>query len=302
MVESNISESPFLEQTLSEESEESRSSRKFFCFCSKYEVTLSSISAEMICLTPFVSRKSREISTIALPLNSIFMRAVVRDDGNGSRGKVFLGGKADKLLFVLGSHDDSHALLRFGNGKFRARKAFVLERHFVEIDDQPVGEFPDGDGNTARAEVVALLDLARHFLIEEQALQFALGQRIALLHFRAAGLTECASCALEEPVAPPQPSLPVSPPSRMMMSPFFGFSRYNHIPAGAADNKARFQSLCLVPGMIYFVYDPRRKADLVAVRGEASRSRLGDDALRKFSGESILYLSRGSALPVIRIA
>ena len=33
-------------------------------------------------------------------------------------------------------------------------------------------------------------------------------------------------CALEEPVAPPQPSLPVLPPSRIITSPFSGRSRF----------------------------------------------------------------------------
>ena len=96
-------------------------------------------------------------------LEQHFHAPVVRDDGDGRGCQVFFRREADKLFFVLFGDDDRHALLRFGDGEFRARQPFVFQGHFVEVDHEPVGKFADGDGNAARAEIVALFDLARDF-------------------------------------------------------------------------------------------------------------------------------------------
>ena len=52
---------------------------------------------------------------------------------------------------------------------------------------QTVSQFADGDRHTARAEVVAALNEAAGILAAEQALQFALNGRVALLHLGTAG-------------------------------------------------------------------------------------------------------------------
>ena len=48
---------------------------------------------------------------------------------------------------------------------------------------------------------------------------------------------EVSSCSLEEPVAPPTPSRPVAPPSKITMSPFCGFSRFTQVLGTAPTTK-----------------------------------------------------------------
>ena len=113
---------------------------------------------------------------------------VVRDRRDGRCVEVLLRGKTDKFRNVLLCDDDRHALLRFGDGKLGAREPLIFERNFVKLDDEPVRKFADGDGDAARAEVVALFDAAGRLFVQKQPLQLALGERVALLHLRAAGL------------------------------------------------------------------------------------------------------------------
>ena len=51
--------------------------------------------------------------------------------------------------------NDSHALLRLGDGELGAVQTVVLLRHGVQVDVKAVGQLADGDGYAARAEVVA---------------------------------------------------------------------------------------------------------------------------------------------------
>ena len=104
-----------------------------------------------------------------------------------SRLQVLLGGIFEELILVFRRHDDSHALLRLGNSELRSVKTFIFFRDKVKVDLQAVGQFADRYGDTARAEVIALLDQAGNLGTAEEALEFALGGGIALLYFRAAG-------------------------------------------------------------------------------------------------------------------
>ena len=74
-----------------------------------------------------------------------------------------------------------HALLGLGDGELGAVETLVLLGHLVKIDVQAVGELAHGDGDAARAEVVAALDEAAGVAAAEQALQLALHGGVALL-------------------------------------------------------------------------------------------------------------------------
>ena len=224
------------------------------------------------------------------PLEEHLHAPVIRNDGNGRRRKIFTRGEADKFVPVLFRNDDRHALLRLGDGEFRTRQPLVFERHFVEVDDQPVRKLADGDGNAARAEVVAFFDLSRYFRVEEQALQFALGERVALLHLCAAGLHRMRVVRFRRTgraAASVAPRLSAEQDDDVALC---GLLAVDHIPPGSADDEARFQPLRLVTGMIDLVDDARGEPYLIAVGREARRRRLCNDALRQFAGERILQL------------
>ena len=78
-------------------------------------------------------------------------------------------------------------------------------------------------------------------------------------------------CFLEEPVAPPQPSRPVLPPSRMTMSPASGTSRMTFSSRGRADDRADLHTLGYITRVIDLMHQAGRQADLVAVGGIARR-------------------------------
>ena len=224
------------------------------------------------------------------PLEEHLHAPVVRNDRDRRRREVLFRCKADKFVLFLCVHDDRHAFLRFGNGKLRTRKSFVFERNFVKVDDQPVGKFADGDGNAARAEVVAFFDAAGGLFIQKQPLQFALGERIALLHFRAAGFHRMRVVRLGRTrgaAAAVAPRFAAEQDDDVARLRLFAV---HHVALCPADDEARFQPLRLVAGIVHFVYDTRRKPDLVAVGRKSRRSRFGDDALRKFAGKGVLYL------------
>ncbi len=109
------------------------------------------------------------------------------DAGQRSRLQVLLGGVFEKFRLIFGRHDNSHALLGFGDGQFSAVKSFIFLGNEVQIDLQAVCQLADGDGDTARAEVIALFDEAGDLGTAEQSLELALCGGIALLNFRAAG-------------------------------------------------------------------------------------------------------------------
>ena len=92
----------------------------------------------------------------------------------------------EESLLVGCCDDNSHSFLGFADGKFRAVQAFVLLRHDVQVDVQAVSQLADGNGNTARTEVIAPLDHAGCFAVAEQSLKFPLFRSVTLLHFCAA--------------------------------------------------------------------------------------------------------------------
>ena len=109
--------------------------------------------------------------------------AAVGDVGDVDAFEVFLVGLGDEVVDFRGIDADGHAFLGFGNGEFGAVEAVVFFRDGIEVDDERGGDFADGDGDAAGAEVVADFDFAGEFRVAEEALDFALGGGVALLDF-----------------------------------------------------------------------------------------------------------------------
>ena len=212
-----------------------------------------------------------------------FHSSVVGDHRNDRRGKVLLRGEGRKSVCVLSRDNYRHTLLRFGNSKLGSRQPLVLFGHFVKPDFKPVGKLAYGDRNAARAEVVTLFNHTRRFAVQKQSLKLALGERVALLNFRAAGLNRLDVV-----------SLGGARRAAAAVSPGFAAQKYNqiallrfcavyHIRFRTADHEARFKPFCPVTGVIDFLYLPRGKPYLVAVRREARRRGFGNYPLRKLA-------------------
>ena len=107
--------------------------------------------------------------------------------GNDCRFQIFFRRIGNKTIGVFFPDNHRHPFLRFGNRQFRTVKAFIFLRHAVQVDGKTVCQFPYRHGYAARAKVIAPLDQTGHFAAAEKALDFSLRQRIAFLHFRAAG-------------------------------------------------------------------------------------------------------------------
>jgi hypothetical protein len=96
--------------------------------------------------------------------------------------EVLLVGLGDEVVDFRGIDADGHALLGFGNGEFGAVEAVVFFRHGVEVDDERGSDLADGDGDSARAEIVADLDFAGEFRVAEKPLDLAFSGGVALLN------------------------------------------------------------------------------------------------------------------------
>ena len=111
-----------------------------------------------------------------------------RDDSHFDSLKVLLSRIIEEFIRILRAHDNSHALLRFGDRKLCTIEAGIFFRNLVQIHGKAGCQFADGNGNTAGTEVIALLDDLRHLRAAEHSLQLALGRCITFLHLCAAGL------------------------------------------------------------------------------------------------------------------
>ena len=81
--------------------------------------------------------------------------------------QVLLFRECQKRLNIFGLNNDCHALLRFGDRQLRAVQTLIFLGNGVEVDIKTVSELADGNGNTARAEVITALDHAGRFPIAE---------------------------------------------------------------------------------------------------------------------------------------
>ena len=201
--------------------------------------------------------------------------------------QVFPVGCGNEFLRVLFRHHNGHALLALGDGKLGAVQPVIFFRYGVQVNGKAVGQLTDGDGNTARAEVVAALDHPRCFLCAEQALQLALHRRIALLHLCTAGLQAlqlvgfggpCRAAAAVAARAAAQQDHHVSGDGLLTA----------HVCLGhRAHHRADLHTLGDVARVVQLVHHTGGKADLVAVAGIARRGCRHQLALRQLAGHGI---------------
>ena len=81
-----------------------------------------------------------------------------RDHGNRRRFQVLFLRILQEGIHIFRIDYAGHALLRLGNGNFRAVETRIFQRHLVELDLQAGRKLADCDRDAACAEVVALLD------------------------------------------------------------------------------------------------------------------------------------------------
>ena len=175
-----------------------------------------------------------EVARLFFPFQFITRRGLSVTTATGTASRFSVAASSRNRAASFGFHDHGHALLGFGDGQLGAVQTVILLGHGVQIDFQAVGQLADGHGHAARAKVVAALDETGGFAVAEQALELPLLGGVALLHLASRRFPRTAGCELlEEPVAPPMPSRPVRPPSRMTTSPGSGRSRRT-FSAGAA--------------------------------------------------------------------
>ena len=157
-----------------------------FCKVALCRIRLGDDGRDMLAHAVRVEERAVHLDDlVAAPLHD--QARLLRDDGYRRRLEVLLIRELLEGLDILRVEHDSHALLRFGDGKLRAVEALVLLLDRIEVDDEAVGELTDGDGDTAGTEVVAALDHEGDLRVAEQALDLALRRRVALLDLCAAG-------------------------------------------------------------------------------------------------------------------
>ena len=182
------------------------------------------------------------------------------------------------LVFLL--HYYRHALLGFRNSQFCGVETGIFGGHTVEINIQSVRQFADGDTDSARSEVVGLLDKTRHLGTAEKALYFSLFRCITFLHLAAARLQRCL-CMLFARTCGATYAVPARATAQQK----------NHIAGcrtlathgicfDGTDYSTYFQTFCHIRGVINLTHMRRGKTYLVAIRRIACSRLAGDDLLR----------------------
>ena len=196
-----------------------------FAGLAKKSVTFSFICASATCFTPLVSRKSREMSTIALPRWYIFILL----------SSVTVATTVAVRFSLAASAANFSAF------------SFAITTAILSCDSEMASSVPESPSyflGTLSSSIIspsASSPMATdtppapkslHFLIKVVAFLFKNNLwsflSVSALPFCTSAPQVCTdflSCALDEPVAPPQPSRPVSPPKSTITSPLAGFSR-----------------------------------------------------------------------------
>ena len=234
-----------------------------------------------------VDKGARQVNDV---LTAVFddHAAGVGDVSHVGAFEVFFVGHGLESFPVFLGDDAGHAFLRFGDGQLGAGEAFVFLRHTVEVDVQAVGQFADGNGNAASAEVVAALDHAGDFRTAEQALNLAFFDRVPLLHFCAGGFqrvdvlvlggTGGAAAAVAAGFAAEEHD----DVARFWALADDVFSRR------CSNHSSYFHALGFVARMVHFVDNAGGHADLVAVGRKALGSQGADFALWQLAFEGFL--------------
>ena len=201
--------------------------------------------------------------------------------------QVFACSGSDEGVYVLGTDNDCHTLLRLGDGQLGAVQTVVLLGYCVEVDVQTVSQLTDRNRYTAGTKVVAAANHAGDLGVTEQTLQLALLGRVALLNFCTASLegslgvllgrTGCTAAAIAAGLTAEQDD----DIARL------GYFTDDVLNRSRADNCADLHALCNIARMVEFVYQAGCKTDLVAVRGVTSGSRGAQLALGQLVGQGL---------------
>ena len=201
--------------------------------------------------------------------------------------KIFTVPEGDETFGVFSIDDHRHPLLGFGNRKFRAVKAFVFFRHFIQIDIKAVRQFTDGHGHAAGAEIITTDNHAGKLGIAEKTLNFAFFNGIPFLNFgtalknRGFGVSFGRACG---------PAAAV--PSRSAADEQHHVARCRtftaHLIFGNGGNdRPHFHAFGQKSGIVNFEDLPRGQPDLVAVGAVARRGFFGNFSLGKLAGKCI---------------
>ncbi len=183
--------------------------------------------------------------------------------------KVFGGRGLDEFLCVLGTNDDGHSLLAFGNGKLGSVKAFVLFGNGVKVDVQAGRQLSDGYAHSARSKVVAADNHKAHVFVSEQALNLSLLDGVSLLDFGGGGGDGLFRVDFRRAG---RSSDSVSASSASKQNHYVASLRRsadNVFGRSGRDHRAKLHALCRVSGMVYFVDLACGQADLVSVARKA---------------------------------
>ncbi len=102
--------------------------------------------------------------------------------------QVLLVSQQQGCLQVFGVDNHCHALLRFGDGQLGGVEPLVFGWHLVQVNLQTIGQFANGDADSAGTEIIAAPHQAGELGFAEEVLNIALDGGIAFLHFGAAFL------------------------------------------------------------------------------------------------------------------
>ena len=100
--------------------------------------------------------------------------------------KVLLCRIFHKLRYIRRIDNNCHTLLGFGDSQLCTVKARILLGYLIQINGKAVCQLTDGNGNTARTEIVTLADQLAYLGTPEESLQLSFGRCITLLDFCAA--------------------------------------------------------------------------------------------------------------------
>ncbi len=182
---------------------------------------------------PFVSRKAREILTISLSLQTSTRRGSSVTSATTTASRFSSLAKASIASTFFGS---TTIAMRSCDSEIASSVPSSPAYFFGTLSS--CTRSPSASSPIATETPPAPKSL--HFLIKCATS----GRRNNLCNFRSVGAFPfCTSaphtwmdsvvCALDEPVAPPQPSLPVRPPIRIMISPGSEFSRITFLRGAA---------------------------------------------------------------------
>ncbi len=197
-----------------------------------------------------------------------------------------------KRICILRVHNDCHTLLRLGNRKLRSVQSRILFRHLVHIDNQTIRKLADCHGNTARTEIVALLNQLADLRTPEQSLQFALRRSISFLNLRTARRKRRRRVHLRRPCR-----AAAAVASRTTAEQNDNIVRIRCLPDDTCPRRRRhhrpdFHTLCHIIGMIHLFDISRRKSNLISVRRIAARRAAHKLFLRKLAPHGFLHRHR----------